>query len=66
MKRDNCYFVVYRRTVFPSYLNEKLRDSTDFDRFNDIINVAVLFFAFSIYLFSYKGEKEEHVLQENQ
>ena len=53
--------------MFPSYLNEKLvRDSTDFDRFNDLINVGVLFFAFSIYLFSYKGEKEEHVLQENQ
>jgi len=61
MKRDNGYFVVYGRTVFPSYLNEKLRD-----RFNDLINVGVLFFAFSIYLFSYKGEKEEHVLQENQ
>ena len=65
MKRDNCYFVVYGRTVFPSYLNEKLPDSTDFDRFNDLINVGVLFFSFSINLFSYKGEKEEHVLQEN-
>ena len=46
MKRDNGYFVVYGRTVFPRYLNEKLRDSTDFDRFNDLINVGVLFFAF--------------------